>query len=34
MRFFRPGDAEAACEALNNSTIDNRVISVRMDRFG
>jgi len=34
VRFFNPGDAEASCERLNNSKIDERMISVRVDRFG
>lgn len=33
VRFLTPQDAEAACEALNNSSIEGRVISVRPDRY-
>ncbi|GAX75299.1 hypothetical protein CEUSTIGMA_g2744.t1 [Chlamydomonas eustigma] len=34
VRFTSPQDAEEACERMNNSLIEDRVISVRIDRFG
>lgn len=33
VRFTTPQDAEAACQKLNNSQIEGRTISVRIDRF-
>ncbi len=33
MRFATKEDATAACDKLNNSQIDGRTISVRVDRF-
>eukprot|EP00955_Chlamydomonas_euryale_P099775 365243-Chlamydomonas_euryale.AAC.5 len=34
VRLASPAEAEAACQRLNNSKIEDRTISVRIDRFG
>lgn len=34
VRLSSPADAEAACAALNNTKLEDRMISVRLDRFG
>ncbi len=33
VRFVTKEDANAVCEKLNNSTLEGRTISVRIDRF-
>jgi RNA recognition motif-containing protein len=34
VRFETPEEAQAAVEAMNNTEIDGRVITVRIDRYG
>jgi RNA recognition motif-containing protein len=33
VRFYTPEDAAAACAKMHNMQMDNRVLSVRIDRF-
>jgi hypothetical protein len=33
VRFFSKEDADTACEKLNNTDFEGRMITVRLDRF-